>query len=112
MDSCDLDPLLLPAGLTLAEVEAAMIRASFARNGGIRCRVSAELQISKSSLLRKLTKLGLRTPRKPRHLQEADIARSFRRHRRRLVAELGILDATFVRWLNKNAPFEPLEETP
>src|SRR6266481_4511470 len=97
------DVISLP-GRTLADVEEAAIRSAFARFGGHRPRMMRELRISKSGLLRKLSKLGLRTARTPRHRQEADIARAFMRHRREIAAELRIADSTFIRWLNKSAP--------
>ena len=48
------------AGRTLDEVEAAAIRSSYQRNGGVRRAMVDELGIAKSSLLRKLLALGLR----------------------------------------------------
>jgi transcriptional regulator with PAS, ATPase and Fis domain len=100
------DLIVLPVR-TLAQVEEAAIRSAFARLNGNRVRIMRELRISKSALLRKLAKLGLRTPRKerPRHLQEADITRAFERHRREIAAELRIHDSTLIRWINKSAPF-------
>jgi len=100
------DLILLP-GRSLAQIEDAAIRSAFSRFNGHRGKMRRELRISKSSLLRKLAKLGLRTTRKqrPRHLQEEDIARAFEKHRRQIAEELGIADSTFIRWLNKSAPF-------
>jgi two-component system response regulator GlrR len=48
-------------GRTLLQLEEMAIRSSLARNGGNRRAVSAELGIARSSLLRKLDLLGLRT---------------------------------------------------
>jgi DNA-binding NtrC family response regulator len=48
-------------GRTLEQLEEMAIRSSLARNGGNRRAVSAELGIARSSLLRKLDLLGLRT---------------------------------------------------
>ena len=53
------EPLAL-AGRTLDDLEAAAIRASFQRHGGVRRAMVRELGIAKSSLLRKLDALGLR----------------------------------------------------
>ena len=92
-------------GRSLAEVELAAIRSSYERNAGDRTKMMAELQRSRMTLLRKLTKLGLRHPRKPRHLREADLARAFQRHRKLIAVELGISDSTLANWLNKRAPF-------
>jgi DNA-binding NtrC family response regulator len=47
-------------GRTLDELEQLAIRASFERNNGVRRAMSKELGIAKSSLLRKLSALGLR----------------------------------------------------
>ena len=96
--------LLLP-GKTLAEIEAAAIRSAFLRHGGNRTRMRAELKISRMGLLRKLDLLGLRGPRKVRHLREIDIARAFQKHRKAIAAELKIRDSTLMRWLNSKAPF-------
>lgn len=99
------DDLISLPGRTLASLEDEAIRSAFVRLKGTRSRMMRELQISKSSLLRKLVKLGLRGKQTPRHLQEADIARAFLRHRRMIAVELRIQDSTFVRWLNSKAPF-------
>ncbi len=48
-------------GRTLEEIEALAIRAAFARHRGNRRAIMAELGLSKSSLLRKLDQLGLRS---------------------------------------------------
>ena len=50
-------------GLTLRQIEAAAIRASFARHNGNRARMVEELGVSKATLLRHLDALGLRKPR-------------------------------------------------
>jgi DNA-binding NtrC family response regulator len=50
-------------GRTLDELEALAIRASYLRLAGARRSVCAELGIARSSLLRKLSALGLRSPR-------------------------------------------------
>ena len=47
-------------GRTLAELEEAAIRAAHARHGGNRRAIASELGIARSSLLRKLDRLGLR----------------------------------------------------
>jgi DNA-binding NtrC family response regulator len=47
-------------GRTLEELETMAIRAAFERHGGVRRAMSKDLGIAKSSLLRKLSKLGLR----------------------------------------------------
>jgi DNA-binding NtrC family response regulator len=47
-------------GRTLEELEQLAIRAAFERHGGVRRAMSKELGIAKSSLLRKLSALGLR----------------------------------------------------
>ena len=101
------DDLIVLPGRTLAEVEEAAIRAAFVRHNGRRRPMMRELQISKMTILRKLSKLGLRTSGKPRprHLQEADIARAFQRHRHEIAAEVKISDSTLIRWINKCAPF-------
>jgi transposase len=100
------ESLSLP-GLSLARVEEAAIRAAFVRLNGNRRAMARELRVSRSTLLRKLARYGLRVPRKqkPRHLLEEDIARAFEWHRRQLVEDLRIADSTFIRWLNKSAPF-------
>ena|ERR1700674_2541150 len=102
----DTEWVVLP-GKTIAQIEEAAIRSSFARLSGNRLRMMRELRISKSTLLRKLAHLGLRATQKqrPRHLQEQDIARAFARHRAQIEEELKISDSTFVRWLNSKAPF-------
>jgi DNA-binding NtrC family response regulator len=51
------------SGMTLAQVEAGVIRASFARHTGHRRRMMSELGIGKTTLLRKLDALGLRKRR-------------------------------------------------
>ena len=50
-------------GRTLDELEALAIRSSYLRHAGARRSVCAELGIARSSLLRKLSALGLRSPR-------------------------------------------------
>ena len=55
--------LLDTRGLTLAQVEEAAIRASFARHGKHQRCMMQELGIAKTTLLRKLDLLGLRKPR-------------------------------------------------
>lgn len=101
------DHLISLPGRTLAEVEEAAIRAAFVRHNGRRRPMMRELQISKMTILRKLSKLGLRAAGKPkvRHFQEADVARAFQRHRHDIAAELKISDPTLIRWINKCAPF-------
>jgi len=96
--------VVLP-GKTLAQIEDAAVRAAHARHNGIHARMQRELGISKMGLLRKLDKLGLRTPRRTRYLTEADLARAFHKHRMSIAAELRIQDSTFIRWLNTRAPF-------
>ena len=100
------DLISLPC-LSLAQVEEAAIRSSFARHNGNRRRMMRELGLSRMTLLRRLSKLGLRTSGKPRprYLQEADILRAFQRHRHEIAAELKISDSTLIRWINKCAPF-------
>src|SRR3954463_5473035 len=98
------DLISLP-GRSLASLEEAAIRSAFVRLKGNRRRMITELRISKSQLLRKLLKLGLRGKQAPRHLQEADLARAFAWHRKAICAELHIADSTLVRWLNNSAPF-------
>ena|SRR5713226_1707707 len=97
------DWLILP-GKTFAEIEAAAIRSSFLRHNGNQRAMRAELQCSRSTLHRKLAKLGLRR-RRVRHLTEADLARAFHKHRHSIAAELNIHDSTLIRWINKRAPF-------
>lgn len=94
-------------GRTLADVEADAIRACFERTKGNRQRMIRELGISKSSLLRKLDRLGLRhrVPRLVRALRERDLERAFERHRKQIATELRIHDSTLLRWLNSKAPF-------
>src|SRR4051794_25209670 len=77
-------------GRSLADVEAEAIRACFERTKGNRRRMARELGISRSSLLRKLDRLGLRqrAPHLLRRLRERDLERVFDRHRRQIVAEL------------------------
>ena len=96
--------VVLP-GKTLAQIEEAAIRSAHVRHGGNHTRMRRELAISKMALLRKLDRLGLRKPLRPRHLTEADLARAFYEHRRSIAAELKIHDSTFIRWLNTRAPF-------
>jgi hypothetical protein len=98
------DPIWL-YGLTLAEIEEAAIRAAFLRWKGNRRRMRLELGLSKSSLLRKLVRFGLRGRRKRRHLTESDLADCFQRHRKAIAVELRIADSTFIRWLNSKTPF-------
>jgi len=49
--------------MTLAKIEEAAIRASFDRHRGNRRHMRAELGIGRTTLLRKLDRLGLRKPR-------------------------------------------------
>jgi DNA-binding NtrC family response regulator len=51
------------SGLTVAQVEEGLIRASFARHNGHRGKMIDELGLSRSTLRRKLIALGLRKPR-------------------------------------------------
>src|SRR4051812_1520591 len=94
-------------GRSLADVEADAIRACFERTKGNRRQMARELGLSKSTLLRKLDRLGLRhrTPRLLRRLREQDLERAFKRHRRQIAMELRIQDSTLLRWLNSKAPF-------
>ena len=65
----------IPSGLTLAEVEARMIKEALARNSGQKLAAARELGIDKTTLWRKLRRMGLqgrpakgdgkRAPRKP-----------------------------------------------
>ena len=61
-ESCAPEPGLQATlgGRTLEELETEAIRASYARHGGVRKAMVQELGIAKSSLLRKLSALGLR----------------------------------------------------
>ncbi|HEY6908080.1 MAG TPA: hypothetical protein VI356_01835, partial [Myxococcales bacterium] len=79
-------------------MEAAAIRSSFARLHGHRGRMVKELGISKSQLLRKLDRLGLREkhPRLVRRLRERDLERAFERHKREIAKELRISDSTLL----------------
>jgi DNA-binding NtrC family response regulator len=52
-------------GRTLEELETMAIRAAFERHNGVRRAMSKDLGIAKSSLLRKLAKLGLREEAAP-----------------------------------------------
>jgi regulatory Fis family protein len=92
---------------TLAQIEEVAIRSAFARHNGNRSKMRRELAISKMTLLRKLSRLGLREVGKPkiRHLQEADLGRAFQKHRHQILDELKISDSTLIRWINKCAPF-------
>jgi DNA-binding NtrC family response regulator len=51
------------AGRSLAEIEELAIRAAFARHNGRRLRIMRELGIGKTTLLRKLDELNLRSRR-------------------------------------------------
>jgi DNA-binding NtrC family response regulator len=51
------------AGRSLAEIEELAIRAAFARHNGRRPRIMRELGIGKTTLLRKLDELNLRSRR-------------------------------------------------
>jgi transcriptional regulator with PAS, ATPase and Fis domain len=93
-------------GRTLAQIEAAAVRSSYLRHKGVQWRVREELGVSRSTIKRKLARLGLRKS-KVRHLREIDIARVFRRHRKAIAKELMISDSTLVRWLNKVVPLTP-----
>jgi DNA-binding NtrC family response regulator len=53
--------LLRLRGLSLGEIELRAVRASYVRHGGSRRAMIQELGIAKSSLLRKLDALGLRS---------------------------------------------------
>ena len=105
------DDLISLPGLSLAQVEEAAIRSAFARHNGRRRPMMRELRLSKMTLLRRLSKLGLRTSGKPRprHLQEADILRAFQRHRHEIAAELKISDSPLIRGINKCVPFAVAE---
>ena len=96
--------LFLP-GRSLAEIEAAALRAAFVRFKGNRAAIGRAMGLSRFSVLRKLARLGLRQPRRVLHLREQDIARAFERLRQAIVTELKIHDSTLARWLNKQGPF-------
>jgi transcriptional regulator with PAS, ATPase and Fis domain len=96
--------LILP-GKTLAEIETAAIRSSFIRHNGNRRKMLNELQCARSTLYRKLAKLGLRRRRDGRRLIETDLARAFYKHCESIAAELNIYDSTLLKWINKHAPF-------
>jgi transposase-like protein len=99
------DWIILP-GKTLAEIETIALKSSFIRNNGSTAKIRRELRVSKSNLLRRLDKLGLRTRgRKRWRLTEADLARAFFRHCTSIAAELNISDSTLTKWINKRAPF-------
>ncbi|HEY2031319.1 MAG TPA: hypothetical protein VGH20_19145 [Myxococcales bacterium] len=99
------DWILLP-GKTLEEIETIAIKASFARNNRSRGKTMRELQIAKTTLLRKLDRLGLRNkPRGRWVLTEAVLEQVFSRHCAKIVAELNINRSTLIRWINKRAPF-------
>ncbi len=49
----------IPAGLTLAEIEARMIKEALARNSGQKLAAARELGIDKTTLWRKLRRMGL-----------------------------------------------------
>jgi len=100
----DTDWIVLP-GRSLAEIEALAIRAAFFRHNGDLRKMRGELRISKSSLWRKLTKLGLHRRRDGRRLTEGDLARAFFRHCQSIAVELSIHDSTLLKWINKRAPF-------
>ena len=95
-------------GRTLPQIEAAAVRSSYLRNKGVVAHTRKELGIARTTLWRKLGRLGLRNSRpRVRHLREADIARAFQRHRKAIAKELMISDSTLVRWLNKMVPLAP-----
>jgi len=52
----------IPAGFTLAEIEARMIKEALARNGGQKLAAARELGIDKTTLWRKLRRMGLQEP--------------------------------------------------
>jgi hypothetical protein len=101
----DIDWLAIP-GKTLLEIETAAIRSSFVRHNGNRTKMRHELQMSRTNLLVKLDRLGLRKTRVPRRcLKEPAIARAFWRHCQTITAELNIQDTTLLKWINRHAPF-------
>jgi hypothetical protein len=86
--------------------QTATIKVCFLRNNGSTAGIYRELPVSKTTLLKKLDKLGLRKTGRGRwRLTDADLARAFRRHCASIAAELNISDTTLLNWINGRAPF-------
>jgi hypothetical protein len=75
-------------GKTLEQIEGEAIRSAFFRHKGNRKAMQSELRIGRTTLKAKLAKLGLRTPRRVRHLTEVDLLRAFLKHRKAIATEL------------------------
>jgi transcriptional regulator with PAS, ATPase and Fis domain len=107
--SSDRDWIML-RGRTLAQIEAAAVRSSYLRNKGCVSAMRRELGLARTTIWRKLRRLGLgKTGPRVRHLREIDIARAFQRHRKAIAKELQISDSTLVTWLNRVSPLTPDE---
>jgi hypothetical protein len=100
-------------GKTLAEVEAAAIRSAFFRLRGSRAQMRKELGISKSALLAKLDRLGLRNQKLyvSHRLTERAIALAFFKHCHAIMREVRISERTLMQWINSRAPFAIQEKT-
>lgn len=98
-------------GRTLGQIEAAAVRSSYLRNNGNVSAMRRELGLAKTTIYRRLRRLGLcRNGPRVRHLRESDIAQAFQRHRRAILKELQISDSTLLAWLAKVSPLAPLRQ--